>query len=178
MTKIRVERLYEGTNEMEEYEVVTMEEALKAIDNFNIAETLVDYARSQLGCIIQIDLKTGDIVTKLNDDSFRPNDNTTIRFVADIDAYYDLDSLSQIVVEYDDFNEFEEQYENWENDIERKYDFEFNEDKYGDVYEAYVVEVLKKDSEAFHRAEIIDTMEGNIDCDIYEDTRRFYDELR
>lgn len=178
MNKIRVELLNEGTNEMVEYEVVAKEEALKAIDRFNIAETLIDYVSSQLGCIIEIDLETGEVYTRLQDGTFCLGDDTTIRFVADINAYYDLDSLSEIVGRYDDFNEFEEQYEDWEDEIARKYDFEFDDDKYRDVYEAYVVEVLKKDIEEFHRSDLINTMGENINCGIYEDTEKFYDEAK
>lgn len=106
MEKIRVERLEEYTNNMQEYEVITKEEALKAIDNFNIAETLVDYASSQRGCTIEIDIETGEVYSKLNDSSLTLGDTTTIRFVAKIRAYYDLDSLSQIVEKYNDFSDF------------------------------------------------------------------------
>jgi hypothetical protein len=178
MKKIRVERLKEYTNDMQEYEVITKEEALKAIDNFNIAETLVDYVSSQLGCIIEIDIETGEVYSKLNDGSFTLGDTTTIRFVAKIEPYYNLDSLSQIVEEYKDFNDFKEQYEKWEDEIEQEYDYEFDSDKYGDVYEAYVVEVLKEDSREFHTCELIDTMDENIGCEIYEDTEKFYDEAK
>ncbi|HEY8890185.1 MAG TPA: hypothetical protein VIM70_07995 [Clostridium sp.] len=178
MNKIRVELLNKGTNEMEEYEVITRDEAIEAIGNFNIAETLVDYARSQLGCIIEIDLETSEVYTRLQDGTFYSEDDTTMRVVANIDAYYDLDSLSEIVGGYNDFSDFEKQYEDWEDEIERKYDFEFDDDKYRNVYEAYVVEVLKKDIEMFHRSELIETMGENIGCGIYENTEKFYDEAK
>lgn len=174
MKKIRVELLKKETNEMEEYEVITREEALKAIDNFNIQEAFVDYAGSQLGCIIGIDLETGEVYSKC----LTLENTNTVRFVADIEVYYDLESLSQIIGAYDNFNEFKEKYEDWENEIEREYDYEFDIVKYDDVYEAYVVEVLGEDIEEFHTRKLIDTMGENIGCEIYEDTEKFYDEAK
>lgn len=177
MKSMKVKLLNEYTKNMEEYEVITRKEAIKSIGNFNIAETLVDCVSSQLGCVIEIDLETGEVYTRLQDGSFSLGETSTIRFVADIDAYYDLDSLAQIVEGHDDFRQFEKQYEDWDDEIERKYDYKFDENKYRNVYEAYVVEVLGEDINEFHRRELIETMDFNIDCEIYEDTEKFYDEV-
>ncbi|MDU6039853.1 hypothetical protein [Clostridium beijerinckii] len=178
MKKILVERVEEFTDNIKEYEVITKEEALMAIDNFDIAETLVDYASSRLGCIIEIDLETGEVYSRLNNGTYTYGDNTTIRSVAYIDNYYDLESLSQIVEEYSDFKDFEKQFQDWECRVERVYDYEFDHNIYDDVYEAYVVEVLGENVREFYTQELINIMDSYIDEKIYQDTEKFYDEVK
>lgn len=178
MKKILVERVEESTDEIKRYEVITKEEALMAINNFNIAETLVDYASSRLGCIIEIDLETGEVYSRINNGTYVYRDNTTIRSVACTDNYYDLESLSQIVEEYSDFKEFEKQFQDWECVIKRNYDYEFDNNLYDDVYEAYVVEVLGENVGDFHTQELINIMDSYIDEKIYQDTEKFYDQVK
>jgi hypothetical protein len=178
MKKVRVELLEEYTDNIKEYEVVTREEALKAIDNFKIAEALVDDTVYELGCTIEIDLETGEVYSRFEDGTFSLEDTTTVRFICEIKAYYDFYSLSEIVVGHEEFEAFEKQYQDWNDEIEREYSYEFNDESYSDVYEAYVVEVLGENIKEYYRRELIDTMDQNIDSDIYEDTKKFYDEAK
>ena len=178
MKKILIEGVEEFTDNIKEYEVITKEEALMAIDNFDISETLADYASSRLGCIIEIDLETGEVYSRVNNGTYTYGDNTTIRSVACIDNYYDLEPLSQIVKEYSDFKDFEKQFQDWECGVEMAYNYGFDNDLYDDVYEAYVVEVLGESVSEFHTQELINIMDSYIDEKIYQDTEKFYDEVK
>lgn len=153
MKKILVERVEEFTDNIKEYEVITQEEAIKMIDNFNIAESIVD-GRYTIG------------------------DTTTTRSIYYKKPYYDFSPIDESIIEYDEFEEFRKQYQDWKNEIEREYDYEFDDRYYRDEYEAFIVEVLGENIDEFIRNYNIESMEAEIGSEIYEYTRKFYDEAK
>ncbi|OAA87797.1 hypothetical protein [Clostridium ljungdahlii] len=181
MKKVIVERLDESTNDIKEYEVIAEEEAIEAIDDFNIAENVVDNSIYDYGYTVEINLKTGEIYAGIDDGTFSLGDTTTIRCIYHQDAYDDGPFIGDSIRnEYCEFEAFNEQYQDWVNGIERKYDYEFNSDYYNDEYEAFIVEVLEEDIYEFKRNYYIETFEFEmgIHFDIYEDTHEFYEEAK
>ncbi|MTK14234.1 MAG: hypothetical protein F8N39_19880 [Clostridiaceae bacterium] len=120
MKKIIVERVEEFTDNIKSYEVITNEEAIKAIDNFNIAKNEVDVIYD-LGYVIEIDLETGGIHETIDDGTFSLGDTTTIRRIFYKEPYYDFSPISESIIEYDGFEEFRKQYQDWYDEVERKY---------------------------------------------------------
>lgn len=178
MKKIIVERVEEFTDNIKRYEVITKEEAIKAIDNVHIAENVVDGSIYDQGYTIEIDLETGEIYTTIDDGRYTIGDTTTIRRIYHKKAYYDFNSISEAISEYDEFTTFSEQYQDWIDGIERKYDYEFDNKYYRDEYKAFIGEVLGEDTNEFTRNFNIETLEDEIGCEIYEDIYKFYDEAK
>ncbi|UZW12859.1 hypothetical protein OSC52_13475 [Clostridium pasteurianum] len=181
MKKILVERVEEFTDNIKEYEVITQEEAIKIIGNFNIAETIVDKSLYDYGYTIEINLETGEIYAFIDDGRYRLGDTTTIRNIYYNKPYCDFSPISETIInEYDEFQEFSKQYKDWKNEIEREYDYEFDSEYYRDEYEAFIVEVLEEDIDEFTRTYNIEILENEIDiyCDIYEDVNNFYYEAK
>lgn len=181
MKKILVERVEEFTDNIKEYEVITQEEAIKIIRNFNLAETVVDKSLYDYGYKIEINLETGEIYAFIDDGRYTLGDNTTIRNIYYNEPYCDFSPISETIInEYHEFEEFRKQYQDWVNDIERQYDYEFDSEYYSDEYEAFIVEVLGEDIDEFTRNYNIEMLENKIDYwyDIYEDTNKFYDEAK
>ncbi|MZK49020.1 hypothetical protein [Clostridium beijerinckii] len=81
MKKILVKRVEEFTDNIREYEVITQEEAIKIINDFNIAESIVDGSIYDRGYTIEIDLETGEIYEFIDDGRYTLGDTTTIRSI-------------------------------------------------------------------------------------------------
>ena len=171
MKKILVKRVEEFTDNIQEYEVITQEEAIKIIDNFNIAESIVDGSTYDRGYTIEIDLKTGEIYAFIDDGRYTLGDTTTTRSIYYKKPYYEFSSISEnIINEYNEFEEFSKQYQDWKNEIEREYDYEFDDRYYRDEYEAFIVEVLGENIDEFIRNYNLESLEAEIGSEIYEDT--------
>ncbi len=177
MKKILVERVEEFTDNIKEYEVITQEEAIKIIENFNVAENVVGVCYD-LGYVIEIDLETGEIYEFIDDGRYTFGDTTTIRKIYYKEPFYDFSPIDESIIEYDGFENFKKQYQDWENDIEREYDYEFENKDYRNVYEAFIGEVLGEDIDDFIRNYNIESLESEIGSEIYEDTQNFYEEAK
>ena len=178
MKKILVERVEEFTDNKKEYEVITEEEAMKTIRNLNIAESIVDGSIYDCGYIIEIDLETGEIYEFIDDGRYTIGDTTTIRKIYYKKPYYEFSSIDESIMWYGEFEEFKKQYKDWENEIEREYDYEFDNKDYRNEYEAFISEVLGEDVNEFIRNYNIDSLEAEIGSEIYEDTQNFYEEAK
>lgn len=177
MKKILVERVEEFTNNIERYEVITEAEAIDIINNFNLAEDIVDISY-ELGYSIKIDLETGEILGTIDDGSLCIGDTTTIRRIYHKKAYDDFSPISDYIIECSEFEEFRKQYQDWIDEIEREYDYDFDSNYYRDEYEAFIVEVLGEDIDEFTRSYNIESLEAEIGSEIYEDTYKFYNEAK
>lgn len=178
MKQIIVERVEEFTDKIKRYKVITQEEAIKIIGNFNIAENVVDNSIYECGYTIEIDLETGEIYTTIDNGTFRLRDTTTIRHIYYKKPYHDFSPISEVISEYSEFEAFEEQYQDWIDEVDREYDYEFDNKCYRDVCDAFIVEVLGEDIDEFLRNDSVETLEAEINSEIYEDTYKFYDEAK
>lgn len=178
MKKILVEHVEEFTDDIKEYEVITQEEAIKTIRNFNIAESIVDGSIYDRGYTIEIDLETGEIYAFIDDGRYTLGDTTAIRRIYYRKPYYDFSPINESIMWYDEFEEFRKQYQDWKNEIEREYDYEFDDRYYRDEYEAFIVEVLGENIDEFIRNYNIESLEAEIGSEIYEDTQKFYEEAK
>ncbi|MFD3156706.1 hypothetical protein ACFIJ5_07570 [Haloimpatiens sp. FM7330] len=159
-------------------DVITEDEALNAIDTHYIAKELVEYCESGLDCSIYIDLEDGEIFSVDGNNSCLNSSPETIITIANIKGYGDLGCLYDIVSNFEDFNDFEKEYEDWVDGVQRDYSYDFNMDKYYDVCEAYVVEVLEEEPNKYLSEERIYSMENGMFLDdVDENILKFYEKI-
>ena len=148
-------------------DLITEEEAQEIIDNYPIAETIVD-RMYEIGRNIYMDLRDGEMWYCNGDYNDYYSSSFIIR-VAFIAAYRELPSYYQIINDcyWNEFMEFEKEYEEWlewdeedeKDDEDRQFSYDFAEGNRYNMQETFCNMVLKQETNELERENFLENCE-------------------